>query len=56
MLSAIDGAEGNDGSRMAYMIARAALVHVQSTRGARPASEMAYRLGDEFATGDSAGD
>ena len=40
----------NDPARVAYMVARAALLHVKGVRGAEGASETAYRLADEFAT------
>lgn len=42
----------NDPTVRAYMIARAALVQVRSLRGHARASELAYRLADELATGD----
>lgn len=40
----------NDKSRVAYMVARAALLHVKGVEGARVAAEKAYQLADEFAT------
>lgn len=42
----------NDPTVAAYMVARAALVMVGGIRGNQRASELAYRLADEFAAGD----
>lgn len=40
-----------DPTAVAYMIARAALLWVRATRGGEKASELAYKLADELATG-----
>lgn len=42
----------NDSTVAAYMVARAALVFVSGIRGPRRAAELAYKLADEFASGD----
>lgn len=41
---------GNDKSRAAYMLARAALLRVRGLRGGQEAARMAYQLADEFST------
>jgi len=39
-----------DSARLAYLVARAALLHVKRVRGAKGAAETAYQLADEIAT------
>lgn len=43
---------GSDPTVRAYMLARAALVRVKAVHGNERAAQLAYRLGDEFTTGD----
>lgn len=51
---AVDGLiarhSGNDREQAAYMVARAAVLHVRADKGDQAASELAFRLGDEIAT------
>ena len=42
-------APATDPTVSAYMVARAALLHVRALRGAHRAAELAYKLADEFA-------
>lgn len=43
---------GNDVRQPAYLIARAALLQLRSSHGAKAAAETAYQLADELAVTD----
>ncbi len=43
---------GNDVRQPAYMVARAALLHLRAAHGPKAAAETAYQLADEIAVGD----
>lgn len=43
----------NDSTRVAYFVARAALLHIKGVKGVGKSAETAYQLADEFATDGS---